>query len=83
MATKTISIELDVYERLKWAKRTERESFSSVLRRASWPDLEPTASEAGRHFRQRIDQDTATFEEKELDRLEAAQQAPRRSAPKR
>lgn len=34
MATKTISIELDVYERLKNLKSTPSESFSQVLRRS-------------------------------------------------
>jgi predicted CopG family antitoxin len=33
MATKTISIELDVYERLRALKRSPSESFSMVLRR--------------------------------------------------
>ncbi len=34
MVTKTISIELDVYERLKKLKSAPSESFSQVLRRA-------------------------------------------------
>jgi len=34
MATKTISLELDAYERLRSAKTRERESFSAVVRRA-------------------------------------------------
>lgn len=34
MATKTISLELDAYERLRSAKTGERESFSAVVRRA-------------------------------------------------
>lgn len=34
MATKTISIELDVYERLKALRATPSESFSKVLRRS-------------------------------------------------
>ena len=38
MATKTISLELDAYERLRKAKRSERESFSEVVRRARWED---------------------------------------------
>jgi hypothetical protein len=38
MATKTISLELDAYEKLKKAKRSERESFSEVVRRARWDD---------------------------------------------
>lgn len=33
MATKTISLELDAYEILKKEKRSERESFSQVVRR--------------------------------------------------
>ncbi len=41
MATKTISLELDAYEKLKRAKRSERESFSEVVRRARW-DVEPS-----------------------------------------
>ena len=36
MATKTISLELDAYEKLRQAKRGPRESFSSVVRRAHW-----------------------------------------------
>jgi predicted CopG family antitoxin len=38
MATKTITLELDAYERLKSAKRGARESFSSVVRRARWDE---------------------------------------------
>ena len=37
MATKTISLELDAYEKLRVAKLRERESFSSVVRRAVFP----------------------------------------------
>jgi predicted CopG family antitoxin len=33
MATKTIPLEIDAYERLKCAKRFPRESFSEVVRR--------------------------------------------------
>ena len=33
MATKTITLEIDAYERLKSAKRFPRESFSEVVRR--------------------------------------------------
>jgi hypothetical protein len=45
MATKTISIEIDAYDKLRSAKRGERESFSSVVRRARWDDLQPAAGE--------------------------------------
>lgn len=37
MATKTITLELDAYERLKAAKRSPRESFSEVVRRLPIP----------------------------------------------
>jgi predicted CopG family antitoxin len=43
MATKTISLELDAYERLKRAKRG-KESFSSVVRRARFDAPESTGS---------------------------------------
>jgi Uncharacterized conserved protein len=45
MAIKTISLELDAYEKLKRAKRGN-ESFSSVVRRAHF-DAEPST---GRHL---------------------------------
>ena len=37
MATKTISVDLDAYERLRRARRTPSESFSQVIKRAGWP----------------------------------------------
>jgi len=40
MATKTISLEIDAYDRLKAAKRFPRESFSEVVRRLVHP-IEP------------------------------------------
>jgi hypothetical protein len=45
MATKTISLEIDAYEKLRRAKRSGRESFSSVVRRARWDDPPATAGE--------------------------------------
>lgn len=38
MATKTITLELDAYERLLRAKRDPRESFTSVVRRLAIPE---------------------------------------------
>lgn len=36
MATKTISIDLVAYERLKGARLSSKDSFSQVIRRAHW-----------------------------------------------
>jgi hypothetical protein len=43
MATKTISIDLEAYERLRRARRTRSESFSMVIKRAAWPAPPRTA----------------------------------------
>ena len=45
MATKTISLEIDAYEKLRRAKENDRESFSSVVRQARWDEAQPTAGE--------------------------------------
>lgn len=53
MSTKTISVRLAAYERLKRAKRDPAESFSDVIMRARW-DTEPvTAGELLRIVRER------------------------------
>lgn len=51
MAIKTISLEIDAYEKLRRAKRAPRESFSSVVRRARWDDLPASAGEVLRDLR--------------------------------
>ena len=43
MATRTITLEIDAYERLKAAKR-QGESFSQVVRRAVFPDEPATGA---------------------------------------
>jgi hypothetical protein len=45
MATKTIRLELDAYEKLRRARRSPRESFSSVVRRARWDEPGATGPE--------------------------------------
>ena len=42
MATKTISVDLDAYERLSLARRHAKESFSQVIKRASWEETAKT-----------------------------------------
>ena len=43
MATKTISLKLEAYERLREARRYPTESFSEVVLRATWPEDTITA----------------------------------------
>jgi predicted CopG family antitoxin len=44
MASKTISIDLEAYERLRRARQARDESFSMVIKRAVWPEPPRTAS---------------------------------------
>ncbi len=44
MPTKTISIDLEAYERLRAARRSPNESFSRVIKRAHWHNEAPTAA---------------------------------------
>ena len=44
VATKTISIDLEAYERLRAARRAPNESFSHVIKRAHWRDEARTAA---------------------------------------
>jgi len=68
MATKTISIDLEAYERLRRARRSPDESFSRVIKRAVWASPPRTAA----HFLEVLDK-TPLVDEDVLDRLEAAQ----------
>jgi len=53
MATKTISLREEAYERLRRAKRGPAESFSDVVMRAVWLDQPTTAGEFLRAARER------------------------------
>jgi predicted CopG family antitoxin len=45
MATKTLSVDLEAYERLRAARLDQRESFSKVIKRAIWPAETGTAAD--------------------------------------
>lgn len=44
MATKTISIDIEAYERLRRARQAPDESFSRVIKRARWHEEAHTAA---------------------------------------
>ena len=68
MSTKTISVRLEAYERLRAARRYPDESFSDVVLRARWPEDTVTAGELRSLARSR----GARLSDAELDRIEAA-----------
>jgi hypothetical protein len=71
MATKTISLEMDAYEKLKKAKRSERESFSEVVRRARFDDEPATGPRILAHLARLRAQSPASFlPDDVLDRLD-------------
>ncbi|BBX13021.1 hypothetical protein MNVM_21020 [Mycobacterium novum] len=68
MATKTISIDIEAYERLRAARSSPGESFSRVIKRAHWRN---EARTAGALLAALADLPTATADA--LDRLDEAQ----------
>lgn len=79
MATKTISLEIDAYDKLKRAKRNPSESFSEVVRRAVFPGVASTAGDLLDLVSRWREEGRVLLAEAELDRLEDAQRNPRTS----
>jgi hypothetical protein len=73
MPTKTISLKIEAYERLKAAKRYESESFSDVVLRATWPEQAITAGEWLSRCRER----GPTFLVEELDKIDELKESDR------
>lgn len=70
MATKTISIDIEAYERLRRARRAPGESFSKVIKRANWP-LPPNTANAMLSALLTL----PVMDEASLEHLEAAQRS--------
>lgn len=70
VATKTISIDLEAYERLRRARLSPTESFSRVIKRARWRNELKTAGELLRALDETLAPDPSV-----LDRLEEAQRS--------
>jgi len=70
MATKTISLEIDAYEKLRSRKRAG-ESFSEVVRRAEFPDAPPKGGELLKYLRA----GGSRIEDSYLDAVERAERA--------
>lgn len=68
MPTKTISLRLDAYERLRRARLHPGESFTQVVLRAQWPDRGMTAGE----LRAVYQREGPLFPDEALDRIEEA-----------
>jgi predicted CopG family antitoxin len=68
MATKTISVRTEAYERLRAARRYPGESFSDVVLRARWPEDTVTGRELLDLARRLGPRLTSV----DLDRIEAA-----------
>jgi predicted CopG family antitoxin len=71
MATRTVSLKTEAYERLKAARRYPSESFSEVVLRARWPEETITGGELLRRYRTH----GPFFSKTELDEIEAAKAA--------
>jgi hypothetical protein len=77
MASKIILIDMEAYEVLKRAKRTEKDSFSQVIKRAKWDEVMPTCGDllAALATLPAVDEKTSRYWEK-AEREDAAPDDP-------
>lgn len=73
MATKTISLKVEAYERLRNARRHPTESFSDVILRAVWQEAPITAGE----LLELLADEGPLLSESALDRIEEIKAADR------
>jgi predicted CopG family antitoxin len=66
MGTKTISLKVAAYDRLRAARRYPAESFSEVVLRATWPEDTATAADLLAAYRR----GRPYFSMEDLDRIE-------------
>ena len=70
MATKTISLRVEAYDRLRAARRYRDESFSEVVMRATWPEDTIT----GRALLDMLGARRVHLRSEELDRIDEINQ---------
>ena len=75
MATKTISLTVEAYDKLRNARRHAHESFSQVVLRASWPEETVT----GEELLTRLREGPSRLSVDELDAIDRVKQS--RSLP--
>jgi len=75
MSTKTLSVDEDAYRKLVQARLHARESFSKVIKRATW-------GEGKRRCRDILVCPSGNMSDEQLDHLEAAQSNDARPADK-
>jgi predicted CopG family antitoxin len=68
MPTRTISLRIEAYDRLRAARRSPEESFSQVVVRAQWPERTITGAE----LLQRLREHGPMLSEDQLAAIEAA-----------
>jgi len=76
MATRTVELEADAFEKLEAAKWAPEESFSAVVRRAEFPQKAHLASDLLEDFKQRAG--CSPLSEETLDKLAEIQRNPAR-----